>query len=94
MTTHYSFGSAGTARNRANQHTAAMPLRGVMTPASVSVMTPKPNAGQQLDEIMRDLDETTKAWAASGHGYDTPEAEAREAVFARLKKWNQERATS
>ena len=67
-------------------------LRGVITPAMVGVMTPKPNAGQQLDAIMDDLDTTTKAWAASGHGYDTPEAEAREAVFARLKAWNQERA--
>lgn len=51
-----------------------------------------PTAGEQLDAIMRDLDATTKAWAAAGHGYGTPEAEAREAVFARLKAWNAERA--
>jgi hypothetical protein len=50
------------------------------------------NAGQQLDAIMRDLDTTTKAWAAAGYGYDTPEDEAREAVFARLKAWNAEHA--
>lgn len=50
------------------------------------------SAGQQLDAIMRDLDETTAAWVAAGYGYDTPEHEAREAVFARLKAWNAARA--
>jgi len=49
-------------------------------------------AGQELDAIMADLDRTTAAWAAAGHGYGTPEAEAREAVFARLKAWNTARA--
>jgi hypothetical protein len=49
-----------------------------------------PTAGEQLDAIMRDLDTTTAAWAAAGHGYDTAEAEAREAVFQRLKAWNAE----
>lgn len=63
-----------------------------MTPCYLTVMTPKPTAGQQLDAIMRDLDATTKAWTISGYGYDTPEAEAREAVFARLKAWNKEHA--
>ena len=82
MTTHYSFGSAGTARNRANQHTAATPLSGVMTPASVPVMTPKPNAGQQLDAIMRDLDATTKAWAEAGYGYGTPGTWVRDTCHA------------
>jgi len=52
----------------------------------------KPNAGEELDAIMRDLDATTKAWAAAGHKYDGPEDQAREAVFARLKVWNGERS--
>jgi hypothetical protein len=51
-----------------------------------------PNAGQQLDAIMRDLDATGAAWAAAGYGYGTPEDEAREAVFTRLKAWNAEHA--
>ena len=46
------------------------------------------NAGEELDAIMRDLDATTKAWAAAGHGLSGPEHDAREAVFARLKAWN------
>lgn len=46
------------------------------------------SAGEQLDAIMRDLDATSAAWVAAGYGYDTPEWEAREAVFARLKEWN------
>lgn len=45
-------------------------------------------AGEQLDGIMRDLDDTGDAWVAAGYGYDTPEWEAREAVFARLREWN------
>lgn len=52
----------------------------------------KPTAGEELDAIMRDLDATTKAWVAAGHKYDGPEAEAREAVFARLKAWNKARS--
>jgi len=55
-------------------------------------MTPEPNAGQELGAIMRDLDETTAAWAAAGYGYGTPEDEAREAVFARLREWNRRNA--
>ena len=55
-------------------------------------MTATLTAGQQLDAIMRDLDRTTAAWVAAGYGYDTPEAEAREAVFARLKEWNRRHA--
>lgn len=47
------------------------------------------NLGEELDAIMRDLDETGKAWVKAGYGYDTPEWEAREAVFARLKAWNE-----
>ena len=46
------------------------------------------SAGEQLDAIMRDLDDTSAAWVAAGYGYDTPEYEAREGVFARLKEWN------
>lgn len=46
-------------------------------------------AGEELDAIMRDLDAAGEAWVAAGYGYDTPEHEAREAVFARLKAWNE-----
>ena len=46
------------------------------------------NRGEQLDEIMRDLDRTGAAWVAAGYGYDTPEYAAREAVFLRLREWN------
>ena len=67
-------------------------MRGVITPASLGVMTDEPNAGQQLDAIMRDMDEATAAWAAAGYGYGTPEDEAREAVFARLREWNKRNA--
>ena len=35
MTTHYSFGSAGTARNRANQHTAATERHTMTDPAEL-----------------------------------------------------------
>lgn len=48
-----------------------------------------PNRGEQLDAIARDLDATTTAWAAAGYPFDGPEAEAREAVFARLHEWNE-----
>jgi hypothetical protein len=48
--------------------------------------------GERLDAIMRDLDATGEAWRASGYGYDTPEYEAREAVFARLREWNADAA--
>jgi hypothetical protein len=51
------------------------------------------NLGEELDAIMRDLDEAGKAWVAAGYGYDTPEYEAREAVFARLKAWNKKAAS-
>lgn len=51
-------------------------------------MTPEPNAGQELDAIMRDMDAAYAAWAAAGYGYETPEDEAREAVYARLREWN------
>lgn len=46
------------------------------------------NAGEELDGIMRDLDATGKAWVAAGYGFDTPEYEAREEVFTRLRAWN------
>lgn len=52
------------------------------------------NAGEQLDAIMRDLNATGAAWKAAGYGYDTPEWEAREAVFTRLRAWNAERAVA
>lgn len=46
----------------------------------------------ELDAIMRELDETTAAWVAAGYGYDTPECEARDAAFLRLRAWNEARA--
>lgn len=55
-------------------------------------MTGKPmSAGEQLDEIMRAMDQATDAWVAAGHPFTGPEADAREAVFARLRQWNAER---
>ncbi len=50
------------------------------------------SAGDELDEIMRDLDKTGVAWVAAGYGYETPEYEAREAVFRRLRAWNERHA--
>lgn len=50
------------------------------------------SAGEEIDAIMRDLDATTNAWAAAGHPWTGPEVEAREAVFGRLKAWNQARS--
>jgi hypothetical protein len=49
-------------------------------------------AGEKLAEIMRDMDAASDAWVAAGYGEDTPEYEAREATFARLKEWNEEYA--
>jgi hypothetical protein len=49
---------------------------------------PEQSRGEQLDAIMRDLDSTTAAWAADGHPYNGPVAEAREAAFNRLRDWN------
>ena len=50
-------------------------------------------AAAELDSIMRDLDVTGAAWEAAGYPFDGPEAEAREAVFTRLKAWNDARDT-
>lgn len=47
-----------------------------------------PGLGAELDAIMDDLDATGAAWQAAGYPFDGPEFDAREAVFARLKKWN------
>lgn len=56
-------------------------------------MTDQPqSAGQQLDAIMRDMDQATNAWVDAGYGYDTPEHAAREAVFVRLREWNRQHA--
>jgi hypothetical protein len=44
----------------------------------------------QLAAISRDLDTTGAAWEAAGYPYDGPVWEAREAVFARLRQWNDE----
>jgi hypothetical protein len=53
---------------------------------------PTETAGQQLDGIMRDMTAATDAWAAAGYPFDGPVADAREAVFARLRRWNEDRA--
>lgn len=55
-------------------------------------MTTTTTAADQLGEIMRDLDSTTAAWVVAGYGLGTPEDEAREAVFARLREWNERQA--
>jgi hypothetical protein len=47
-----------------------------------------PTAGEQLDQIMSDLDRTGEAWVAAGYPYEGPTWDAREAVFARLQEWN------
>lgn len=44
--------------------------------------------GEQLDEIMRDLDRASDAWVAAGYPMTGPESDAREAVFVRLRAWN------
>lgn len=54
--------------------------------------TDAPNRGQQLQAIMADLDRTGDAWVAAGYPFDGPEADAREAVFARLREWNEAQA--
>ena len=87
MTTHYSFGSAGTARNRANQHTAATE-RHTMTSAAdidtrIQAADARPHAPEALVERM-----ARAMWAAdcglhldeiSG---DTPEPYVRLAAAA------------
>ncbi len=50
--------------------------------------------GEELAQIMRDLDKTGAAWVASGYGYETPEHEAREDVFRWLRDWNDRHAAS
>lgn len=47
------------------------------------------NRGQQLDAIMQAMDEATAVWVTAGYPFDGPEADAREAVFARLRQWNE-----
>lgn len=51
--------------------------------------TAAPSRGEQLDAIARDLDATGAAWQAAGYPSDGPEFEAREAVFRRLRAWNE-----
>jgi hypothetical protein len=46
----------------------------------------------EIDAIMADLDATGAAWQAAGYPFDGPEADAREAVFRRLRAWNEARA--
>jgi hypothetical protein len=46
-----------------------------------------PTLGEQLDQIMRDLDATGATWAATGYRYTGPEFDAREQVFACLREW-------
>lgn len=63
------------------------------TDTTLSPAAPK-TAGEELDAIMRDLDATGAAWVASGYGYGSPEDQAREAVFVRLRQWNDQHARS
>lgn len=54
---------------------------------------PEPNAGQQLDEIMKDMDAAYAAIREAGYPpLDSPEHEALEAVYVRLRAWNAARA--
>jgi hypothetical protein len=55
-------------------------------------MTPEQAPGdraEQLAAITRDLRAATAAWVAAGSPFDGPEDDAREAVFARLRTWNE-----
>lgn len=45
--------------------------------------------GKQLDDIARRMTEAGKVWVAAGYPMSGPEFEAREAVFADLRAWNQ-----
>lgn len=45
--------------------------------------------GDQLGEIMARMDVATDAWAAAGHPHDGPIADAREAVYADLRAFNE-----
>lgn len=47
------------------------------------------NRGAQLEEIMRDLEAATAAWVAAGYPFGGPVDDAREAVFDRLREWNE-----
>lgn len=49
-------------------------------------------AGEELAVIMRDMDATYATWQAAGYGYDTPEDQAKEAVYERLRAWSEARA--
>ena len=49
--------------------------------------------GADLAAIMRDMDRTGEAWVAAGYPYDGPTYDAREAVYARLREWNERSAT-
>jgi hypothetical protein len=48
----------------------------------------QPSRGEQLDDIRRRLTAATDRWAAAGHPFDGPIADARETVFADLRVWN------
>jgi len=51
-----------------------------------------PTAGERLRQIGNDLDRTGAAWAKAGYPYYGAEYEARQAVFARLREWNEQHA--
>lgn len=44
--------------------------------------------GEQLDEIMRDMDAAYAAKRAAKAGFDSPESDAIEAVYVRLRALN------
>lgn len=46
--------------------------------------------GEQLDEIMRDMDAAYAAKRAAKAGFDSPEADAIEAVYVRLRAFNEQ----
>lgn len=47
-----------------------------------------PTLRDQLDEIMQDMDAAYAAVRAAKAGFDSPEYEAVEAVYVRLRAWN------
>lgn len=47
-----------------------------------------PTLGEQLDQISKDLSAAYAAMRAAGASWDSPESEAVEAVYVRLRAWN------
>lgn len=48
--------------------------------------------GAEFGRISDAMEAATDAWVAAGHPLDGPVADAREAVFMELRRWNTARA--